>query len=153
MAFSELNTYKNWLWWHQLTQLKGYNNFSFEVQCFHNCFRCFFDGHFIFLSNWNQRTQQQHYYKFNSTFTIGMLCMRTHRREWLDRPLDTLSRPTGRDEPGPKSKWTVFWECQSPRPQGASPPLIIHTNVHEFMIYLAPCIPTIPYYPNTWDCS
>ena len=83
-------------------------------------------------------TYCRHYYEFNSAFSVNMLRMRTHRREWWDQPLDTLSRPTGRDVPGPKSKWTAFWECRSPRPPGASLPLIIHTD--ENMIHMVPCI-------------
>lgn len=75
-------------------------------------------------------------------------CVTTHLREWWDRPLGTLAGPTGRDEPSPKSKWTVVWECRSPRPSEASPPLTNKTTrrwmwlkwIHELL-----------HQPNTQD--
>lgn len=87
---------------------KGYHHLSFKVQCLDNCLCCFLNGHFFFLSNWKMWTQHGHHKKLDSPFTADMLGMGAYRREWLDRPLDILARPTGRDEPGLESKLTVF---------------------------------------------
>lgn len=34
--------------------IKGYDHFSLKVQRLDNCVRCFFNGHFILLSNWSR---------------------------------------------------------------------------------------------------
>lgn len=106
--------------------IKGYNHLSFKFQRSDDCLRCFFNGHFILLSNCI----------FHTHVTIAEIRARqtlrleleTHQREWLDRPLGSLSTPRRRGEPGPESRWTVFWECRSPTLPEVSPPLTTHTR-------------------------
>lgn len=61
---------------------------------------------------------------------------RTDQREWLDQLLGTPSRPRGRVEPGPKSRWIVSLGYRNPRPSEAFPPLTNNKN-SSFIKYFA----------------